>query len=61
MPTFKDHAYFSVSFLVLNDFNVRESCVINRHSKSQFSLEIKIILAFKCELNLKKYGCVIHG
>ena len=53
MPTFKNRAYFSITSLVLNDVNVRESNVINRHSRSQYLSEVKTILAIKEKLNLK--------
>ena len=53
MPTFKNRAYISITSLVLNDVNVRESNVINRYSRSQYLSEVKIILAIKELLNLK--------
>ena len=53
MPTFKNRAYFSITSLVLNDVNVRDSNVYNRHSRSQYLSEVNKLLAVKRKLNLK--------
>ena len=53
MPTFKYHAYFSVTSLVLNDDNARESNVIKPSLTDQYLSEVNIILAVKRKLNLK--------
>ena len=47
MPIFKNHTYFSVTSLVLNDVHVRDNNVINpSHEKS-------VLVTGKEELNLK--------
>ena len=53
MPTFKNHAYFSVTSLVLNDVNVREGNVIKLSLKESVLIRSQIILAVKGKLNLK--------
>ena len=53
MPIFKNRAYFSITSLVLNDVNVRDSNVYNRHSRSQYLSEVNKLLAVKRKLNLK--------
>ena len=52
-PEPKCRPYYSVTSLVLNDVNVRESNVINRHPRSQYLSEVNIILAVKRKLNFE--------
>ena len=61
MPTFKNRAYLSVTSLVLNDVNVRESNVINRHSRSRYLSEFNIILARLKKIEFENYVCAIYG
>ena len=53
MSTFKNHAYFSVTSLVLNDVNVRESNVIQPSLKESVLIRSYKLLAVKRKLNLK--------
>ena len=45
MPIFKHHSYFSVTSHVLNDVNVREGSVKNRHTSNQYWSEVNSVLS----------------
>ena len=53
MPIFKHHSYFSVTSHVINDVNVREGNVKNRHTGNQYWSDVNSGLTGKRELHLK--------
>ena len=61
MPTFKNRAYFSVTSLVLNDVNVRDSNVIQPSLKESVLIRSYYTFGSLKTIEFENYECAIYG